>query len=293
MRALHFVPSDNPALLGKALALSADGIILDLEDSVLPDKKVAARDIVLQSLARIAAANSGGWIRTNAIHTEWGVDDIEATMAGKPRGYLIPKIRRAADILCAADALDRLESLHGLENGSTRLIPMVSETAEGILNMREVTAASRRVVAIVWGGEDLSADMGLPAIKDNVGRYLDIPRHVRAMCAITAAAAGVDSMDAVYTDVRDPEGFRRECRDAVAMGFAGKLTIHPTQVKIVNEEFTPSPAQLEDARALIAAFAEKEVQGIGVFTWNGHMVDIAHLVRARKILKRAEAARIK
>jgi citrate lyase subunit beta/citryl-CoA lyase len=186
--------------------------------------------------------------------------------------------------------LERLEQAHGLPFGGTRLLPIATETPEGLLGIREVATASPRIVAIAWGVEDLAAAMGLPRVRDVEGRYLDIPRHARVMCAVAAAAAGIEAIDTVFTDIADLEGLRAECRDGVAMGFAGKISIHPGQISVINQAFTPSRAEAEDAQALIAAFAENARRGAGAFTWKGQMVDQPHLTRAGKILERARRA---
>jgi len=132
--------------------------------------------------------------------------------------------------------------------------------------------------------------MGLPRVRDEAGRYLDIPRYARVMCAVAASAAGVESLDTVYTDIPDLDGLRRECRDGVAMGFSGKISIHPGQIDVINQEFTPAKAEAEDAMALIAAFEEHARKGAGAFAWKGQMMDQPHLTRAKKIVDRARRA---
>src|SRR6266851_5526073 len=148
----------------------------------------------------------------------------------------------------------------------------------------------RRVAAVSWGIEDLSAAMGLPRARDDEGRYLDIPRYARLMCAVAASAAGVEAVDTVFTDIPDLAGLRRECREGVAMGFSGKISIHPSQIEVINAEFTPSKADAEEAVALIAAFEEQARRGAGAFAWKGQMMDMPHLTRARKIAERARRA---
>lgn len=289
-RSLHFVPGGNEKMIQKALTLPADGLILDLEDAVTPDKKAATRPVVRRWLETLDFGKRERWVRMNPIFGEYGEADLEETIAGRPDGYVVPKPRRAEDIRRIAAILERLEQKHGLPFGSTRLQLIATETPEGLLNIAAVTAASPRIAAVSWGIEDLSAAMGLPRTRDAEGRYLDIPRYARVMCAVAASAAGVDAIDTVYTDIRDLDGLRRECREAVAMGFAGKISIHPGQIAVINEEFTPSRTEAEEAVALIAAFEEHAKRGAGAFAWKGQMMDMPHLTRARKIAERARGA---
>jgi citrate lyase subunit beta/citryl-CoA lyase len=289
-RSLHFVPGGNERMIQKALGLPADGLILDLEDAVTPDKKAATRPIVRRWLETLDFGDKERWVRMNPIFTEYAEADLEETIAGRPHGYIVPKPRRAEDVRRIVAILERLERRHGLPLGSTRIIPLATETPEGLLNIREVAAASPRIAAVSWGIEDLSAAMGLPSTRDAEGRYLDIPRYARVMCAVAAAAAGVEAIDTVYTDIADLDGLRRECREGVAMGFAGKISIHPGQIEVINAEFTPSRAEAEEAVALIAAFEEQARRGAGAFAWKGQMMDMPHLTRARKIAERARRA---
>jgi citrate lyase beta subunit len=287
-RSLHFVPGGNEKMIAKALTLPADGLILDLEDAVAPDRKAETRPIVTRWLRELDFGARERWVRMNPIATGLGVADLEATIAGRPEGYVVPKPRHAADVREIAQHLDRLEHHHGLPPGSTRLVLIATETAQGLLNIREVAAASPRAVTISWGIEDLSADMGLPQVRDAQGRYLDIPRHARTMCTIVASAAGLEAMDTVYTDIADLAGLRRECEEAVAMGFSGKISIHPSQIEVINDTFTPAKAVVDEARELVAAFEEHQRRGVFAFRFKGQMVDAPHLTRAKKIIARAD-----
>jgi citrate lyase subunit beta/citryl-CoA lyase len=291
-RSLHFVPGGNERMVQKALTLPADGLILDLEDAVPPDRKAATRPVVRRWLESLDFGARERWVRMNPIWGDHGEGDLEETIAGRPDGYVVPKPRRADDIRRIAAALDRLEHRHRIAAGRTRLILIATETPEGLLNIREVASASPRIAAVSWGIEDLAAAMSLPRTRDERGQFLDIPRHARVMCAIAAAAAGVDAIDTVYTDIADHDGLRRECREATAMGFTGKISIHPGQIEPINEEFTPSRADAEEALALIAAFEEHARRGAGAFAWKGQMMDMPHLTRARRIADRARQAHI-
>jgi citrate lyase subunit beta / citryl-CoA lyase len=287
-RSLHFVPGGNDRMLARALTLPADGLILDLEDAVAPDRKAATRGVVREWLGR----DFGGrerWVRMNPIATGLGQADLEETIAARPDGYVVPKPSRAADVREIVRILDRLEQRHEIPNGATRLTLIATETPEGLLNIREISTVTPRTVAISWGVEDLGAAMGLGRVRDAEGRYLDIPRYARVMCAVAAAASGVEAIDTVYTDIADLAGLRRECEDGVAMGFTGKISIHPNQIAVINDVFTPPKATVDEARELVAQFAEHARRGVYAFTFKGQMVDAPHLTRAKKLLARAGA----
>jgi citrate lyase subunit beta / citryl-CoA lyase len=285
-RSLHFVPGGNERMLAKALTLAADGLILDLEDAVAPDRKAATRGVVREWLGR----DFGGrerWVRMNPIATGLGQADLEQTIEARPDGYVVPKPGSAADVREIVRILDRLEQHHGLQSGATRLTLIATETPEGLLNIREIAAATPRTVAISWGVEDLGAAMGLGRVRDAEGRYLDIPSYARVMCSVVASATGVEAIDTVFTDIADLDGLRRECEEGVAMGFTGKISIHPNQIPVINEVFTPPKEAVDEARQLVALFAEHARRGVYAFTFKGQMVDAPHLARAKKLLARA------
>jgi citrate lyase beta subunit len=286
-RSLHFVPGGNEKMIAKALTLPADGLILDLEDAVAPDRKAATRPIVREWLQTLDFGGRERWVRMNPIFTDLAVADLEETIAGRPEGYVVPKARRASDVREIVGHLERLEHQHGLPFGSTKLVVLATEVPEGLLNIAEIATASPRIVTLTWGVEDLSAAMGLPRVRDAQNRYLDIPRYARVMCSVAASAAGIEAMDTVYTDIADLDGLRRECEEGLAMGFSGKISIHPSQIAVINQVFTPSDDELAEAAELVAAFGEYERRGVFAFRFKGQMVDAPHLTRARKVIARA------
>ena len=286
-RSVHFVPGGNERMIARALTLPADGLILDLEGAVAPDLKAATRPIVRGWLESLDFGPRERWVRMNPIATGLGRADLEETIAGRPHGYVVPKPRHAGDVREIAQVLDGLEHRHGIPHGTTKLLLIATETPEGLLNIKDCTTATPRIVAVSWGIEDLGAAMGLGRVRDRDGKYLDIPRYARVMCAVVAAAAGLEAIDTVFTDIADLGGLRRECEDALDMGFTGKISIHPSQIAVINAAFTPAPDALAHARALVAAFEEHRARGDYAFRFDGQMVDAPHLAGALKVLARA------
>jgi citrate lyase subunit beta/citryl-CoA lyase len=282
---VHFVPGGNERYLTSALASAADTLVLDLEDSVPPDRKLAARAAVIEWLRSAdvveRARDKELMVRINALETPWGRTDVESLVELGPLAVMVPKVERVADL----DALDAVTAAAD-PNAAITYFPVVTETAAGVVNLPDV-AAHHRVDGVCWGAEDLSAALGASTARDPEGRFLPVFEMVRSWCLIGAAAAGVPAIDAVYTDLGDLDGLRAESALAAAMGFAGKITIHPSQIDIVNEAFTPSPERIADATELIVAFESHAADGRLSFLHNGQMVDAPHLARAKAVLTRA------
>lgn len=282
-RSLHFVPGGNERMFEKALGLNADGLILDLEDSVTAVNKSSARDAVVRWLQDAEFAGKERLVRINPQDTPWGREDLEAIVAARPDALVLPKVATRASV----DAVDQLVSATEKEQGicvsSVSLLLIGTEVPEAVFGLPAM-AGNGRVSGVTWGAEDLAAALGSHAKRDERGDYLDVFRFVRSTCLLAASAADVQAIDAVYVDFKDAKGLRKECHDAAMMGFVGKLTIHPDQIDIVNEAFTPSEAVVNEARELLAAFAENEADGKMAFTFRDAMVDVAHLKRARRIL---------
>lgn len=282
-RSVHFVPGGNDRFFEKGLASGADTLVLDLEDSVPPDRKPAARAAVVEWLHTASGPRPELMVRINALDTEWCADDVAAMVRAGAGSLMVPKVSSCAEL----DELERF--VNATDHTSTvTFFPVATETARGVFAVPEVAGHSR-VDGVCWGAEDLSAVLGASAARDRDGRLLDVFAHVRSWCLLGAAAGGVPAVDAVWTDLTDLGGLRRESREAAAMGFEGKITIHPDQIEIVNEAFTPSDDDVERARALVAAFDEHARDGRSSFRFEGAMVDVPHLVRARRLLTRADA----
>ena len=286
-RSAHFVPGANEKMLQKSIATAADCLILDLEDAVVPDRKDEARIIVSQWLQDVDFQGKERTVRMNPLDTPWGLKDLEVTMQHPPDAYVVPKVSTLAQLQTIDDELTRWEREYGHTADQVGLILVSTETPLGALNIASFAACSR-VISMSWGAEDLSAALGAPRNRHPDGSYLEVYKHCRTMTLLSAAAGEVQPMDTVFVDFNDPEGLRAECQEAAWMGFTGKITIHPNQIDIVNAAFSPSPDVVDEAQRLLAAFAEAEKQGLMAISFEGKMVDVPHLTRARKILARAE-----
>jgi citrate lyase subunit beta / citryl-CoA lyase len=290
MRSLLFVPADAPGKLDKALGCGADALIIDLEDSVAPERKAAARDAAAAFLG--ATAGRPGrprlLVRVNGLATGLTDADLDAVVAARPDVIMLPKAEGGASIMHADAKLAVREALHGLPDGHVKIVAIATETAESLFRAGTYRDASPRLTALTWGAEDLSADLGAEANRDADGRFLDPYRLARTLCLAAAASAQVLALDTVYVDFRNEAGLRRECEDARRDGFQGKMAIHPAQVATINDVFTPKPEAIAKAKAIIAAF--EDAPGAGVVGIAGVMYDRPHLTKAQRLLARAQAA---
>jgi citrate lyase subunit beta/citryl-CoA lyase len=285
MRSLLFVPADSLRKLEKALASGADALILDLEDSVAPANKGEARRIAFAFLRDHADAvdRPRFYVRVNGLESELCDGDLDAVMTAGPDGIVLPKSTGGADIALLDARLAVREALHGLPDGGTRIVAIATETAGAIFGLGSYAGAGPRLAALSWGAEDLSADVGALAVRD-AGEWTEPFRLVRSLCLFGAAAAGIAAIDTVFTDFRDSDGLARECGTAARDGFSGKLAIHPAQVPIINDAFTPAPDVLARAERVVAAFADSP--RLGVTSLDGAMLDRPHLKAAERLLAR-------
>ena len=280
IRSLLFVPADSERKIAKADEGEADALILDLEDSVAPDAKPAAREAV-----RAVRSGKRLFVRINPLPLGMADDDLAAALACRPFGVVLPKANGGADVAELDARLAVHEAEAGVEEGATRILAIATETAAGTLAAASHARASRRLWGLTWGAEDLAADIGALAKRDGTGRYRDTFRFARVQALLGAVAAGTEPVDTVFPDFRDAGGFRRECEEAMLDGFTAKMAIHPAQVAVINEAFTPGAEAVAAARAVVAAF---EAAGdVGVVSLDGRMLDRPHLVNARKVLARA------
>jgi citrate lyase subunit beta / citryl-CoA lyase len=288
MRSLLFVPADSPRKLEKGMVSGADALIIDLEDSIAVDGKAKARQSAAAFLKEVmpGAARPYIMVRVNGLQTDFTDADLDAIAPAKPDAIMLPKAEGGASVIHADAKLAVREAQNALPDGHIKILPIATETAAAMFLAGTFAGSSKRLIGLTWGAEDLSAELGAQANRDANGNFLDPYRLARVLCLAGAAAAGVPAIDTVYVDFRNADGFRRECEDACRDGFTGRMAIHPAQVPIINEVFTPAEKAVEHARAVIAAFAA--TPGAGVVGIGGVMYDRPHLVRAQQLLARAE-----
>ena len=289
IRSWLFVPGDSEKKLAKAPTIAADVLIVDLEDAVAPEAKEAARSTAQQWLQEQQSQQAGHecWVRINPLDSDLWRDDLAVVMAGSPSGLVIPKAAGPQQLAMLSDVLGEEEERHGLAVGSTRLLPLVSETAHSALTMAvyaDPASALPRLRGLTWGAEDLSAVIGAARKRDANGVWTDLFRMVRSQILLTAHAADVAAIDTLHADFRDMDGLKRVARESYEDGFSGMLAIHPAQVDVINAAFTPDEAELAHARAIVAAFEANP--GVGALQLDGKMLDQPHFEQAKKLLAR-------
>jgi citrate lyase subunit beta/citryl-CoA lyase len=290
MRSLLFVPADGGTKLDKAFTSGADAVIVDLEDSVAPDRKEEARRSVAAFLGEVTGQDKRPrlLVRVNAIATGLIDADLDAIVPARPDAIMLPKAEGGQSVIHADAKLAAREALAGLDDGHVKILAQAIETAAGIFQLGTLRDASTRLIGVTWGPEDLSAELGAEANRDAEGRLTEPYRLARSLCLFAAAAAEVAAIETVYVDFRNLAGLRQETEEARRDGFAGRLAIHPAQVPVINEVFTPTAAALAKAHAVVAAFAANP--SAGVVGIDGVMYDRPHLARAHLVLARAKAA---
>jgi citrate lyase subunit beta/citryl-CoA lyase len=288
MRSLMFVPADGGSKLHKALGCGADAVIVDLEDSIAPDRKAAARATAAAFVQEAAsqAARPFICVRVNGLATGLIDADLEAIVPARPDAIMLPKAEGGAAIVHADAKLTAREAINGLPDGHVRIIAMAIESAAGLFLAGTIARQSARLIGLSWGPEDLAAELGAQTNRDGDGRLTSPYRLARSLCLMAAAAAQVPAIETIYADYRNAEGLRGDTEEALRDGFTGRLAIHPLQVPIINEVFTPSAAALAKAQAIVAAFAASP--GAGAIGIDGVMYDRPHLVRAQRLIARAK-----
>lgn len=285
LRSWLFVPGDSERKLTKAWSTGADALIVDLEDAVARERKAMARDIAADAIAASARGKTMVSIRINAIESGLAEDDIARTFRCRPDAYVLPKASEPADIRRVSEQLAALEAQRGVQPGSTAIVPIVTEHPRAIPRLESLCGADARVVAIMCGNEDLAAAIGARRVKDESGAMLEVFRVVRSLALLAGSAAGIGVIDSPVVELASTDVLQRESDEAAAMGFTGKLAIHPAQVATVNTAFLPTAPEIEQAQSLLAAARGHD----GAFRFEDRMVDVPHVRRAERIMALARA----
>lgn len=282
-RSFMFVPGDSDKKLAKAQDLGADAVILCLEDAVAEANKPLARQKVCDYLKQYRGSSKPQlWVRVNPITSEHILADLVGVMAGAPYGIFFPKPSSAQDFRSLDNFISVLEVQHGIALGSTRIMS-VAESCVGTLNQHDFVGASLRLSGMTWGAEDMSADLGASTNVDDNGVHFLVHQMNRANCLVVCGAGNIQPVDGICADYRDEEKLREECRRARQEGFTGKIAIHPAQVAVINELFSPTEQELAFARRVVEAF--EAADGAGTVGVDGKMLDLPHLKQARRLLK--------
>ncbi len=286
MRSFLFVPADSEKKLARGLESGADAVILDLEDSVSAQRKPAAREMALAFLKAHASRTDRPRlvVRVNALDTGETDADLDGVVAGSPDIILLPKAEGGPAVAHLDAKLTAREAVHGAPDGIIKILALATETAASLFVCGTYRDASPRLTGITWGAEDLSAELGSETNRDADGRFTSPYMLARNLSLAAAASARVQAIDTVYADFRDMDGLRAEAIEARRDGFTAKMSIHPAQVAIINEVFTPTAEAIATAQAVIAAFAADPAAGVVAI--DGVMYDRPHLTRAQRLLAR-------
>jgi len=282
LRSLLFVPGNKENMLEKALTFRPDAFIPDMEDSVPAAEKANAREVIKSYLPKLATSGVPVVPRVNSLDTEWIEADLAAVVGPHVYGISVGKVDVPDDIAAISDLISELESKASVEPGSLKLIPWL-ESAKAIVHCYEICSASPRIVGVAFGGEDFTHDLGIERLEDE--SEVAYPRNV--LC-IAARAAGIAALDTPYFRFKDEDGLKANIAVAKQTGFKGKFAIHPAQIDAINAGFSPSAAELEQARRIVAAFEEAERQGRGSTSLDGKVIDVPVVKRARAVLALAE-----
>jgi len=288
LRSLLFVPGDSERKLAKSESSPADALVLDLEDAVAADRTEVARTMVLEYLrARRDRAKTQLWVRINPLSTPKATLDLAAIVAGAPDGILLPKVTSAADVVMLDHFLSALEARDGIAQRSIAIIPVATETPAAMFALGSFAGCSPRLSGMTWGAEDLAAAVGATTNRDASGNLEFTYQLARSLCLIAAVAADVQPIDTVSVNFKDAAALCQESEIARRAGFTGKIAIHPDQVDVINDAFTPSPEDIAYANRVIEAFAT----GVGTVALDGKMLDMPHLKQARRTLALAGSLR--
>jgi len=283
-RALLYMPGDDRRKIEKATTLGVDSICMDMEDGVALNKKAEARAVIAQAMKDLDFGTSERCVRINSIGSGMEKYDLAAALTANPDSIVVPKIETAEQVKWVSDHIETHELASHKNIGTVRLLVGV-ETAKGILNLKEIAEADKRLEAIIFGGEDYAASVG--AVRTKAATELLYARQA----TVTACAANdLQAIDIVFIDFKDPDGLRVEAEQGSGFGFSGKQIIHPNQVAVVQEAFTPSDSAIDYAKRIVESFESSQKEGKGAYALDGKMIDMPLLKNAQKVLDRAKAA---
>lgn len=278
-----FVPADSDRKLAKASGIPADALILDLEDAVSDSRKLLARAAAAAFIERHGPHLATRlYVRINPLNSGLAIYDLAAVVVPGLAGIVLPKTNGADDVRRLANCLDALEARAGIHAGSIRIVPVATETATAMLTVASFTHNVPRLAGITWGAEDLSVAIGAVSNRESDGTLSPLYAMANSLCLCAAAAAGVPAIDTLYADFRDTVGFAASCRVSRRRGFRGRIAIHPDQVAIINEAFSPSASEISQARRIVYAFETRP--DAGTVSLDGVMLDLPHLKQARRVL---------
>jgi citrate lyase beta subunit len=283
-RAVLYMPGDSRHKIEKALTLDVDCICMDLEDGVGLSQKAAARATIRQALAELDFGRSEKLVRLNPFGSGWEGEDLAATVGGRPHGVVLPKVQSAEALMWLDAKLVEAEANHGWPIGEIAVVAMV-ETAQGIVNLREICMASARLQALIFGAEDLAGDIGATRTPEAWEVF-----YARSAVVTHAAAFGLQAIDMVFVDYHDAAGLAREAAEGARLGYAGKQAIHPAQIGPIQSAFTPTEAAIAHARRVVEAARAHQAEGRGAFALDGKMVDAPVVKAAEAVLAKARAA---
>ena len=283
-RALLYMPGDDRRKIEKSTTLGVDCICMDMEDGTAVSKKAEARVVISQAMKELNFGESERCIRINSIGSGFEKDDLASALAAKPDTIVVPKVETAEQVKWVSDQIESYELSNGLKLGGIRLL-IGLETAKGILNLREIAEADKRLEAIIFGAEDYAASVGATRTKEAIEVL-----YVRSAVVAACAANDLQAIDMVYIDFKDSEGLRVEAEQGAGLGFSGKQVIHPNQVPVTQEAFTPSNEAISYAKRVVESFESSQKEGRGAYALDGKMIDMPLLKNAQKVLDRARAA---
>lgn len=283
-RSLLYIPGNNPGMIQNCAIYGSDGVLLDLEDSISISEKDSARKLVKHALKTLDFGPVERVVRINGLDTPFFRDDLEEIVPSRPDAVRIPKIDSPDDIQTADEIITRLEREHGMEPGSVRIHAML-ETARAIVNAPSIAASSPRILGLTIGGQDLAADLGIKATREGLEML-----YAKSAVILAAKANGLLAFDTVYTDINNPEGLREQARMSVSLGFSGKAAIHPSQIAIIHEAFSPDEKEVRKAERIVRGAKEAEERGLGVVAVDGRMVDAPVVAQAVRTLELARLA---